>query len=289
MQFYIYLLFFLCYNIAERMKKVLSIFVIVALAIQGVSFGAVTVKKAASVATKKTDTMESATSLLPSVIGLVGSVKNLKAQQQQLDAECVPTADEVSTVNNLVKEWAKIGGTAADTAVSSVGGEPCGGGDNSSESAYETWMELNNDNGDTCYVVFKSTADKDMIWEGYPKALYAKILPPDGNAKNAKYVSNIYDLMGMIPFGEEDFTLAEISKVKRLVEKAEKCAPSKIAAAKREIWGGFLTQTLSNVGQTTGAAGTGSVIQAVSSMGGSGNIQSLLPSLGQMAMSSFDK
>ena len=50
-----------------------------------------------------------------------------------------------------------------------------------------------------------------------------------------------------------------------------------------------MTQTLSGVGQTTGAAGTGSVIQAVSSMGGSGNIQSLLPSLGQMAMTSFDK
>ncbi|MBR5903937.1 MAG: hypothetical protein IKZ49_00190 [Alphaproteobacteria bacterium] len=271
------------------MKKLLSIFVIIALAIPSVSFGAITVKKAASVTAKKADTMESATSLLPSVIGLVGNVKNLKAQQQQLDAECVPTADEVSTINSLIKEWAKVGGTTADSAVSSAGAEPCGGGDNSNESAFQDWMELNNDKNDMCYVVFKSSADLGMIWEGYPKALYAKILPPDGNAKNATYRSNIYDIMGMIPFGEEDFTISELNKVRKLIEKAEKCAPSKIAAAKREIWGGFLTQTLSSVGQTTGAAGTGSVIQAVSSMGGSGNIQSLLPSLGSMAMQSFDK
>jgi len=260
-----------------------------ALTIPSVSFGAITVKKAASVTAKKADTMESATSLLPSVIGLVGNVKNLKAQQQQLDAECVPTADEVSTVNSLVKEWAKVGGATAETAVSSVGIEPCGSGDNYNETAFQDWMENNNDPNDMCYVVFKSTADSDMIWEGFPKALYAKILPPDGNAKNATYRSNIYDIMGMIPFSEEDFTIAELNKVKKLIEKAERCAPSKIAAAKREIWGGFLTQTLSSVGQTTGAAGTGSVIQAVSSMGGSGNIQSLLPSLGSMAMQSFDK
>jgi len=271
------------------MKKILSIFVICALAIPSVSFGAVTVKKAASVTAKKTNTMESATSLLPSVIGLVGSVKSLKNQQDQLDSECAPTSDEVSTVNSLVKEWAKVGGTSKESAISSVGVEPCGGGDNSNEASYTEWKEYNFESNEHCYVVYNSAADQDMIWQGYPKALYAKITPPDGNAKNAKYVSNIYEVMGLIPFSEEDFTLAEINKVRKLMEKAEKCAPSKITAAKRELWGGFLTQTLNSVGQTTGAAGTGSVIQAVSSMGGSGNIQSLLPSLGQMAMTSFDK
>ena len=59
-------------------------------------------------------------------------------------------------------------------------------------------------------------------------------------------------------------------------------------AAKRELWGGFLTQTLGSVGKTSGASGTEAVIQAVSSAGG-GGFQSMLPSLGQMATQVLEK
>ena len=68
-----------------------------------------------------------------------------------------------------------------------------------------------------------------------------------------------------------------------------KCAPGKLNAARRELYGNFLTQALGSVGQSTGAAGTASVLESVSSMGGSGNIQSMLPSLGQMAGQVLDK
>jgi len=92
-----------------------------------------------------------------------------------------------------------------------------------------------------------------------------------------------------IPFGTEDFTKAELAKVNKLIEKSQKCAPSKINAAKAELWGGFLSQTLGGVGQKAGVSGTSSVIQTVSSMGGNGGIQSMLPSLGQMATQMLDK
>ncbi len=269
------------------MKKILSVFMIAFMAaIPVMSQGAVTVKKAAAVSAKKADKMESATSLLPTVMGLVGSVKSLSAQQQQLDAECTPTSDELNTVNNLVKEWAKVGDTSASEAVSGLG-EPCRlseGGDNSSDSIYKDFMEFYSDGKKDCYLTFSSESDQGMIWENYPKASSVKICE-ENNAKKCRIEHNLYDIFVKIPFGEEDLTKQEATKVAKLIEKSERCAPSKITAAKRQLWGGFLTQTLGSVGQTTGAAGTSSVIEAVSAMGGSGNLQSLggamLPTLGQ--------
>ena len=46
---------------------------------------------------------------------------------------------------------------------------------------------------------------------------------------------------------------------------------------------------MGNVGQTTGASGMESVMQAVQSLGGSGNLKSVLPSLGTMATQALDK
>ncbi len=272
------------------MKKFISIFAILTI-IPTLSWG-VTVKKSAAVATKKADKMASATSLLPGVIGMISNVQALRAQQQQMAAECAPTSTELETVNSLVKEWAKTGEVDWQSAVSGLG-EPClfvAGDDfekNKDSSAYGYYVELNPD--DVCYVQFgEPKVDKGMVWNGFPKATSAKVCL-DGNNKNCKYVSNIYDIFSRIPFTEADYTKSELSKVAKLIEKSEKCAPEKLKAAKRELYGGFLTQTLGSIGQTSGAAGTPDIINAVSAMGGSGNIQSMLPSLSQMALQSLDK
>ena len=141
---------------------------------------------------------------------------------------------------------------------------------------------------ESCYVEFGDASDMGMVWAGFPRATYAKVCN-GSDTKNCKHVSNIYDIFGKISFGDEDFTKSEASKVAKLKDKMEKCAPHKINAAKRELWGGFLTKTLGNVGQSSGAAGTSAVIEAVSSMGGSGSLQSILPSLGQMATQTLEK
>jgi len=264
------------------MKKVLSILIVFLCAATSVSQAAVNVKKAAPVATKKADATESATSLLPTVIGLVTNVKALQAQQQQLTADCAPTSDEINTVNDLVKEWAKLGETNASDAVSGLGNRDCNGG-------YQAFINLYGDNSkEACYETFVSSADKYTVWQDFPKVSSGKKCS-DGGSKNCKTVSNIYDIFAKIPFGDEDYTKAEAKKVAQLKEKALRCAPSKINAAKAELYGGFLTQTLSSVGQSTGAAGTASVLEAVSSMGGSGDVKSMLPSLGQMATQMVDK
>ena len=260
------------------MKKSVFILTVVACVISSMSQAAVNIKKAAPVAAKKTDAIESATSLLPTVIGLVGSVKSLNAQQQQLSADCAPTSDEIKTVNDLVKEWAKIGDTSATNASYGLGGI-CPG-------QYESFIRVADDN-ETCYESFSAEEDKGMVWENFPKASYGKKC--DESNKNCENISNIYEVFAKIPFGDADYTTQELTKVTKLREKSARCAPAKLKAAKRELYGGFLTQTLSSVGQSTGAAGTSSVLDAVSSFGGSGDIKSMLPSLGQMALQGMDK
>ena len=262
------------------MKRLLSIFLMAMFAATSVSQAAVNIKKAAPVAKKQADTVESATSLLPTVLGLVSSVKALNAQQQQLSADCAPTSDELNTVNDLVKEWAKIGDTTAASASSGLGKK--------STNGYNNCIQAAEDNDETCYEAFEADADKDMIWENFPKASSTQKCE-DGDTKKCKDVSNIYDIFAKIPFTDEDYTKQESKKIAQLKEKAQRCTPARIAAAKRELYGGFLTQTLSSVGQTTGAAGTASVLDAVSSMGGSGDIKSMLPSLGSMATQMLDR
>lgn len=268
------------------MKKVITILVAFVCVMPCASWSAVNVKssgvkKAAPVATKQADKMETATSLLPAVIGLVGNVKALNVQQQQLSADCAPTSSEIQIVNDLVKEWAKTGTTTAENAVSGLGKQQCIG-------SYADFMKDTAEDKETCYEVFNSKSDEGMIWEKFPRASSATITD-EFNKKNNKNVSNIYDVFAKIPFTEEDYTQSEARNIAKLIEKANKCAPARINAAKRELYGNFVTQTLGSVGQTTGAAGTASVLETVSSMGGSGDIKSMLPSLGSMATQMFDK
>ena len=268
----------------ERMKKFIAIFVMVVCAVHCASGAAVSVKnagvkKAAPVATKQADKMDTATSLLPAVIGLVSNVRALNTQQQQLTADCIPTSSEVQLVNDLVKEYAKTGMVTASSFAP--------GGMSKCEGSFNDAM-YSRESNDLCYEVFDSKADEGMIWKDFPKASNADITD-DFDSKNKKNVNNVYDIFLRIPFTEEDYTEAEARKIAQLKEKTNRCAPAKVKAAQRELAGGFLVQTLGSIGQTTGAAGTASVLEAVSSMGGSGNMNSMLPSLGAMATQMLDK
>lgn len=275
------------------MKKLIFIFVAFACTTASLSYGAVNVKntgvkKAAPVATKQVDKMESAASLLPTVISLVSSAKALSVQQQQLTAECAPTGSEIETVNALVKEWAKTGAVTATEAESELG-TYCSNVREKNDSGYFVNKMRYAENNETCFESFSSQkADEEMIWYLFPKASSGKVCDVV-DEKNCKNVSNIYDIFAKIPFTEEDYTEAEAKKIAKLIEKMNKCAPGKLSAARREMYGNFLTQTLGNLGQTTGATGTSAVLESVSGLGGSGDLKSVLPSLGQMATQALDK
>lgn len=280
------------------MKKIVAFFIAFVCVMPCASWGAVNVKssgvkKAAPVATKQADKMESVTSLLPTVINLVGGLQNLNKQQQQLTADCAPTSSELQLVNDLVKEWAKTGVTTAAVARGS-GAVSCKTGNSenndfgeSNESTYENFIN-DHDTKETCIETFSTESSENTIWYGFPKASSAKKYDVN-NKKNYKNISNIYDVFSMITFGEEDYTVSEAAKIAQFKAKAERCAPAKIKVKQAELYTGFVKQTLGNIGKTSGAAGTASVLDTVSSMGGSGNVSSVLPSLGSMATQLFDK
>ena len=269
------------------MKKLFSIFVAMMFATPSVSLGAVVVNKQSSVVKKAAPVevqdsggmgggIQSAASLLPSVIGLVQDVQKLKKDQQQLSAGCAPTSSEISTVNDLVKEWAKISDTTAESARSGSWVSV----DSSGSGTYQKCMEAQDKDG--CYEVFK---EADYVWTGFPKASAAKL-------ENKKDVSNIYLVLAKIPFGPDDYTKSELSKVKGLMEKAERCAPGTINKKKKELWGNFLVGTIGKVGSATNTAGVSDVMgmaQTLGASGGAGGVSSVLSTFGGQALQSFDK
>lgn len=271
----------------ERMKKLLSIFVMMMIVAPSMSFGAIVVNKKSSVVKKAAPVavqdsgglgggIQSAASLLPTVIGFVQDIQQLKKDQQQLSAGCAPSSTDLNTVNDLVKEWAKISDTTAEDAKSKLGTNV----DDSGAKNYKNCMEGQDKDG--CYETFK---EADYVWNGFPKASSAKL-------DNKKDVSNVYLVLDKIPFGPEDYTKSELSKVKSLMEKAERCAPSTISKKKKELWGNFLVGTIGKVGTATNTAGVSDVVglaQTLGATGGTGGVSNILSSFGSQALQSFDK
>lgn len=257
------------------MKKILSIFVIACLVAPFTAFGAVTVNKKsavskkASVETQKTSGLSAATSLLPTVISTVSGVMELKKATQALGSDCAPNSSEIYLVNELVKEWARIGDTDASSAKSGL--DTCLG------LTYKLHVEQDGEK-----VCAESFNEANMVWNGYPKADYATV--------GKKTYSNVYDIFAKLPFGFDDYTKSEAEQVKSLIEKTERCAPGKISAKKRELWGGFLTNTISQVGTGVGVSGVGDVMQmATQFSSGSGGVSGMLGQFGGMATQMMDK
>ena len=194
----------------------------------------------------------------------------LKKATQALGADCAPSGSDISLVNELVKEWARVGDTDENGARSGL--DQCLGG------TYEA--HVTQDGGEKgCAVWF---VENGKIWNGYPMASSATV--------NKKTYSNFYDVFTKIPFGFDDYTKSEAAQVKALIEKTDRCMPSKISAKKRELWGGFLTNTISQVGSSAGVAGVGDVMQMASQFGaGGGGVSNMLGQFGGMATQMMDK
>ena len=255
------------------MKKFLLIFIgLLAVAHQSAS-AAVTIKKAAPVATKKTSAKDAGASLLPGVLNLISGVQQLTQQQKVLTEECIPTSQEITWVNNMVKEWAKTGDSNADDIEQAMNGMgPC-----SSSDSYERSVRLAADTEETdmiCYDYFDSSADKGTVWHMFPKASKAYYCT-DGsvsgcNEKYRKYMSNIYDVFNLIDFSENDYTTSELTMASKLMTKIESCSNAKLSAKKRAMWGEFLMNSVGSIGQKTNTANIMQTVQSVSGTMGSG-------------------
>lgn len=269
------------------MKKFLLIFSAVAVACPNMAHAAMAIKKAAPVAAKQTSAVESTGSLVPTVLGLVSSIKDLNAKTKELTAECVPTTAEITFVNNTVKEWAKTGASTADEAEKALGMKRC---KNASTGGYEKSVEINAGEDDEfiCTDWFDGAGNTGMVWYKYPMAAKATYCADGsfecGNSQK-KTVSNIYNVFNLIDFGTEDYTPSEAKMASQLLAKIEKCSDAKLSATKRAMWGEFLVNTISNVGQSTN---TGAIMQSVGNISQSG-LGGGMSSLSGLATQLLDK
>lgn len=255
------------------MKKNLLFFFGMAMCVATLPAGAVTINKASSVSTQESSGASAATSLVPTVLGLVSGIQQITAQQRALTAECVPTTNEIDFVNNMVKEWAKTGTMSAEEVEKRLGRDRCSVADGGYRTA--VLVAAGTEMNDFCYDYFGSKADKGMIWENYPKVGIATYCE-DGTTmcSDKKTVSDIYEIFNLISFSDADYTPNELTTASRLINKIEKCSDAKLNASKRQMWASFLTDTISTLGQPTN---TGSIMQQVSSItGGSGGIMGTL-------------
>lgn len=268
------------------MKKLLLLFIGMAVCLTDLPVGAVTINKAAPVAAQESSASTTTSSLVPTVLGLISSVQQLSAKQKQLTAECIPTTQEITFVDNIVKEWAKTGSVTAEEVEKKLGRKPCamanGGYSSSVEIAAGTDMdEL------ICYDHFEGEGNEGMVWQGFPKvgkATYCSDGSPAGMCSD-KYkvnVSDIYDIFNLVDFTEEDYSPSELTMASKMIAKIEQCSYSKLNAKKREMWGEFLIGTVNSLGEPTN---TGSIMDAVGSITGGGGLGSSIGSIGSLATS----
>lgn len=267
------------------MKKILTIFCLVAVACTAQSVdAAVAIKKASPVASTAPGGSEATASLVPNVIGLVANIIDMNAKQKALSEECIPSNAEITFVENMMKEWAKTGQTSAAALQQHLGRLPC---DSSDCFATEVLTTQGAAGTTLRYNSFKGPTDAGMIWYGFPKpgiGYYCK----DGSfnacsGKNKVTLSDAYDLFNLVDFGPADYLPTEATMAAKLLNKVESCSSARLNAKKKALWGEFLTTTVGSVGQKTN---TGTIMQQVGAItsGGTGGAVGALGSVAAQFM-----
>lgn len=270
------------------MKKFLLIFTGLAVCLGGTTANAITINKAAPVAPVESSTSNATASLVPTVLGIISGVQQLSAKQKELTAECIPSNQEITFVDNVVKEWAKTGAMTADEVQKRLGRQRCSVAVGGYRSAVEVAAGTDMDDL-ICYDYFAGDGNAGMVWENFPKVGVATYCSDGGPvsscaSKNRITVSDIYDIFNLVDFSEVDYSASELTMAARLMSKIEKCSYSRLSAQKRQLWGEFLTDTINSLGEPTN---TGTIMQSVSGLTGGGGLGTSLGSIGSLATSLF--
>lgn len=254
------------------------------------AMAAVSIKKAAPVATQESSKLDGAGSLVSTALGLVSSVKELNAQVEAMTAECQPTSAEISFVNDMVKEWAKTGAASADDVERSLKRKACP--ESSGVGGYQQSIEIAiamDDEDDICFDSFKGDGNKGTVWENFPRVGTATYCDDGSHScgKNQKMVSDIYEIFNLIDFTEADYTKKEAETAAKIIAKTEKCSSARLSQSKKELWGGFLTESIGNLGQKTSTASIMDTVTGVVS--GGGGAMGSLSSIGSFITNTMNK
>ena len=238
------------------------------------SSGGLVPKKAQAVATQESSfsTSSVGTSLLPGVIGLATNVIQINKEQKELSAKCEPTNREIDFVNDMIKEWAMAG---AINPLENSEDKKCGG--EGLKDSFESWVRDNpesaNDESVMCFEVFNETKNnKDAVWNGFPKASVAKYCSDgsdysDCSSGSQRKATNMWAVFSLVnsDFSEKDYTVEELKQATSLLEKLENCSSGKLAAKRKEAFGGLIMNSINNMGNNSNA-NTGSVMEMVSGL-----------------------
>ncbi len=240
---------------------------------------AITINKAAPVAKQEVSVTDNTASLIPTVLGLVSSVRELSAKQKELTQDCIPTQQELNFVNETIKEWAKTGAMSEEEIWRNKNWNYCDGPSGGYAISIQLAESVGEDNL-VCFDYFGSESDKNMVWYRFPKATVAQYCE-DGSTtcSNKKTKSNIYDVFNLVDFSTKDYTASEATMAAKLIAKIEQCSSSKLSAKKTAMWGEFLMNTVGSIGQSTS---TDVIMQQVSGVVGGGT-GGALQSLGSIA------
>jgi len=230
------------------------------------------IKKAPSASEQKQQSggLMAGNSLIPTALGLVGNVMTLNKQQAALAAECAPEESEIAFVKTLVQEWAKAGGT-----ITMSGRRACKMTDGK-DYAFDVLYPA--EGVSPCYNSFNLTSDEYQVYKNYPypgKGHSKKDESLEDSDKNSIPRSDIYEIFPKIGFEDADYLPSEVPMIARLKEKAIKCAPDKLSAKQRELWGNMLTQTVGGLGQKQNAGTTMQQVGSVLQSGGSSPLGTL--------------
>lgn len=229
-------------------------------------FSAVAIKKAAPVATSKSSGMTSTMGVVSGVLDFVGAVKDAKQKQQEISAECYPSAQELNFVNNMVKEWAKTGAKSASEAFKALGSDvnPC-----STTGEYAQRVKYRTDSKESvCFDVFDEPGE---IWNGYPRADAVQFCSDGASScNNKKYQSNIYDIFRLVDFGPQDYSADEITMANKLLSKNDACSAGKLNAKVVELWQNVATNGFSSITKNsqTGTSNMEVILKGVQTFGG---------------------
>lgn len=234
------------------------------------AMSAVAIKKAASVSTQQATKMDGASSLVGTVLTLASGVKALSQKVNEMDAECQPTSEEITFVNEIIKEWAKTGAASAEDVQRSLRRRPCDV--SSGIGGYQAAVEVSvlmGDDTELCFDSFRGTGNEGMVWYNFPRVGTATYCD-DGSrscGKKLKHTSDIYEIFNLVDFTDADYTKKEAQVAGKIIAKTEKCSGAKLSQAKKALWGDFLTESIGNMGKKTNTA---SIMDTVSGVVGSG-------------------
>lgn len=255
------------------MKKSIMFFCSLSVALCSLceAHGAIEIKKAAPATEQKqaSSGLMSGNSLVPTALGLVGNVMALSQQQAALSKECEPTDTEVAFVKNLMQEWARAGGDAPKFADR----VPCESGNN-----YFNSVRYSSDGIRPCFNVFGDSQDAGQIYSNYPypgKGYKLKDPAGENTEKNRAIMSDMYEMFSSIGFEDSDYLPGEVAQIARLKEKAVNCAPERLSAKQREMWGNMLVKTVGGLGQNQNTGTTMGQVGAIMQSSGASPLGTL--------------